>query len=319
MNAVENKIFVSEPGMSVLNKIVNVCPLCASTSFRRFQRIASSHMYLQYHRCRNCGFVFQSPQMDDEQYRHFYAENYRLFLFGQKEPPRVDVDIQNRRASHLIDLVMEYVPDLKGQVHVDIGCGIGSLMETSRQRLGCMSYGIELDRSYREYAIARGLDVYKTLDDWMKIVNRKAMLVTLSHVLEHISDPLALISTIRECVLSPEGYLLIEVPNIYYHPTFELPHVCAFSPYTLDAVVRWAGYSPVLLKKHGLPLYATPLYLTMLAKPINSGVTPVPEPPGLRFRRLMGRTQSRLEDMVMKMHGFGAHVVRHVFPKNPVN
>ncbi len=99
-------------------------------------------------------------------------------------------------------------------------------------------------------------------------------------------------------VLTPAGYVLIEVPNLYEHASFELAHLYAFTPETLANLVRRAGFQVLWSKAHGS--FRSPilkLYITLLAQ--------MPDPPGtqridpilasrIRLRRTIGGYKRRV-------------------------
>jgi SAM-dependent methyltransferase len=106
-------------------------------------------------------------------------------------------------------------------------------------------------------------------------------LVSLSHVLEHLPDPVGMLRQIREHLLSEDGLLLLEVPNFYAHDSYELAHLACYTPHTLKAVLHQAGYEVVHFERHGVPRSdLLKLYLTVLARPISQ-----PEPKAVRPER----------------------------------
>ncbi len=50
-------------------------------------------------------------------------------------------------------------------------------------------------------------------------------LISMFHVLEHLPDPVGYLSALRQKFLEPDGWLLIEVPNLYAHDCFEVAHL----------------------------------------------------------------------------------------------
>ena len=81
-------------------------------------------------------------------------------------------------------------------------------------------------------------------------------LVHMSHVLEHVHDPISVLQGVRR-ILKPEGRLIVEVPNelenVYTwvrlrsgtartYPV-KSSHLWFFSPSTLQRVIRAAGFS----------------------------------------------------------------------------
>jgi hypothetical protein len=96
-------------------------------------------------------------------------------------------------------------------------------------------------------------------------------LVSLMHVLEHFDDPLGSLRRIREKLLSPGGWLLLEVPNFYAHNSYELAHLSCFTSASLREMLRKAGYRVVCLRRHGYPRSKLfPLFLNVLAVPLET-------------------------------------------------
>jgi SAM-dependent methyltransferase len=73
-------------------------------------------------------------------------------------------------------------------------------------------------------------------------------LVSMFHVLEHLTDPVAALRALSQ-LLSPQGMLLIEVPDVARlsspKNTFFKAHTFYFSAHSLDATVRAAGLERV--------------------------------------------------------------------------
>jgi hypothetical protein len=93
----------------------------------------------------------------------------------------------------------------------------------------------------------------------------------MMHVLEHIPDPASYLALLKQRYLNAAGWLLIEVPNLYAHDSFETAHLFSFSAHTLAQVVCKAGFAVSAIQKHGLPRsQIIPLYVTLLARPVNS-------------------------------------------------
>jgi len=76
-------------------------------------------------------------------------------------------------------------------------------------------------------------------------------LVTMTHVLEHALDPIALLARARRA-LTPKGLLIVEVPNVldplidvwgrYYRPLCLGDHVSFFSATSLRAAIKMARF-----------------------------------------------------------------------------
>jgi len=97
---------------------------------------------------------------------------------------------------------------------LDVGCGSGTLLGLLKQR-GFQVRGF--DSSAEAAAIAKsenGVDVVvgSRLQD-AGFVDGSFDLVTLFHVMEHVTDPRRLLAEVRR-LLRPEGRLVLQVPNI---------------------------------------------------------------------------------------------------------
>jgi 2-polyprenyl-3-methyl-5-hydroxy-6-metoxy-1,4-benzoquinol methylase len=281
----------------ILQQTVTACPLCGSANRALFdQRIL--HGYQLVNRlCQSCGLVYLSPRMSEEQLNLFYAKNYRDLYHQSKEPTQIDLSVQAQRATHLVDLALRQgLSTVKA--HLDIGCSTGTLLNTFKTHYNNRTVGVELDEVHRAYAQSHGINAYPSLVDLPGELEKAFDLVSLIHVLEHLPDPVGTLVELRTRWMSPEGWLVLEVPNLYCHDSFEVAHLTSFSPATLTQAVRRAGFQIVHLFKHGQPRsIVLPLYLTLLARPManpaNSPYTTEPEM-GVHLKRQVGLAYRKL-------------------------
>jgi len=271
--------------MSIL---IQRCPLCGSEHSRTFDRRLFRGQPVINRLCRNCGLVYQSPRMAADELEAFYQGEYRRLYQGQEAPEAKDLVTQQLRAEVLLAFVRGVIT--APTRHLDLGCSAGALLERFRQAYGCQAVGVEPGVTYREYARRQGLRVYASLDELRPAGELPFDLVSLAHVLEHLPDPVASLSNLRENWLVPQGYLLIEVPNLYAHDCFEVAHLVSFSPHTLRQTLSKAGYQVIAFKVHGLPRSRLlPLYLTVLASPRPEGAPEALQPErGVSFKRRWG-------------------------------
>lgn len=95
---------------------------------------------------------------------------------------------------------------------LDIGCGNGDFLFFAK-KAGWSTRGIDFDPIAVQLAQSRGLNVTEDSIDSIYDENISYDFITLSHVLEHVSDP---VKMIEDCykLLKPGGGLWIETPNI---------------------------------------------------------------------------------------------------------
>jgi hypothetical protein len=156
--------------------------------------------------------------------------------------------------------------------------------------------GVEPGKAYREYASQHGVTVYESLDEMKKKDGARFALISMAHVLEHLPDPAGYLLRLRETLLEPNGWLLIEVPNLYSHDCFEVAHLTSFSAHTLTQTLQKAGFRVIRLEPHGRPRSGiVPFYLTVLAQPLKGSICQaiIPER-NVALKRRIGLFRRRL-------------------------
>jgi SAM-dependent methyltransferase len=279
---------------------VKECPLCASNRSSSFDKRLFHGIEVVNRRCLNCGLVYQSPRMTEAEIASFYVKEYRLLQEGSADPTARNLVIQKARAGSLVDFVSDTIPAVSN--HLDIGSSLGILLQQFQAYYHSKPLGIEPGESHRLYARNEGLVVYASIEELE--INRQASfdLISLSHVLEHLPNPTAYLDSLRKSLLKPDGWLLLEVPNLYAHDSFEVAHLFAFSPHTLREVIYRSGFEIIKFEKHGRPNSTIlPLYLTALCRPAPQlGIRPVRPERCVTLKRRMGMLRR--------------HILEHLFP-----
>lgn len=227
-------------------------------------------------RCRRCRFLYQKPRVDDAHLAECYPDHYprhqepspRVPLKGSRGRVKAvrwalagslgyshfrDPSIRpwtRLRARWLLRRIRWDCPPWTGQGrYLDVGCGSGGALGVAKA-LGWKVTGIEVDEAAAAKARRYTHEIH--VGDVLTAPYASAAfdVVTASHVLEHLPDPVA---TIRRMLdwLAPDGLLIVEVPNAgglgarvfgKAWSGLELPrHLCQFSPETLTQAVEKAG------------------------------------------------------------------------------
>ena len=206
--------------------------------------------------CRDCGFAYRSPVLDEDELKILYAR-YEEDVFKGIDPntyfdrivhlPR-DVS-ENWAKADWVATVMEGLGLGESPSVLDIGCGGGTLLHTLNERVSLGDVcGVELNPAYAELALRRlGADIRNELYT-SGAFGRVFNLIICTKVLEHVPNPLPFLQQMASD-LSEDGLLFIEVPDVsdlYTLPPsnerFFIPHIYFFSTNTLSTLLAKAGF-----------------------------------------------------------------------------
>ena len=274
-------------------EVVQNCPLCGSSAFKPFDQREFRGHPVTNQLCAACGLVIQSPRMTEAESKAFYEAEYRRLYQGQEGPNPKDLAVQSARAEYTLGFIQPQVKKLSRIL--DIGCSTGLLLQHLRTHYQAQALGIEPGQLYRQYAQALNLEIYPSLEDLQDAGENAFDLICMMHVLEHLPDPVAYLQNLKEKLLTPAGWLLLEVPNLYAHDSFEVAHLVSFSSHSLIQVVQKSGYRITQLRIHGHPRsQLIPLYITLLAQSEGSQPHSVKPEHLVRTKRQVGFLRRRL-------------------------
>ena len=226
---------------------VGACPLCGDAGGAPLHTGLVDRLYgapgrWDLHRCGGCGAAYLDPRPTPEAISATY-ETYYTHEPPPSTPPRtatrrVRTALRNgylnarygyalRPATPLGRLVALLLPGRKAAVDryvrrlrrpregarlLDVGCGNGEFLLVMRAA-GWHAEGLEIDTLAAERARALGLDVRAGALEPGAYPPRSFDAVTMSHVLEHLHDPIATLRTARG-VLRDDGVLWIATPYL---------------------------------------------------------------------------------------------------------
>lgn len=195
--------------------------------------------------CRGCGVITNDPIPSADELVTFYSEHYRKDYKGAALPRMRQVYRNFRRLAAHFDTNKDiYAGRQRG---LDLGSGSGEFLFLAR-KAGIDIEGIEPSVDYSEYSRTM-LDLPVTTGTLEEAgySDGRFDLIRLSHVLEHMRDPVTSLKTLRGW-LNDEGVLSVEVPNIERDAIhrirgqlFHYGHIYNFNPLTLRLAAARAG------------------------------------------------------------------------------
>jgi 2-polyprenyl-3-methyl-5-hydroxy-6-metoxy-1,4-benzoquinol methylase len=161
----------------------------------------------------------------------------------------VNKNAANKIPSYILDLVTN-----KSSHIVDIGCGIGNMLQAFRENGYANIMGIDVSKQSVDHCLSKNLPVnlVNSIEDFTPKEDEKADLVIMSHVLEHLPKERIIdtLTHIRKTILKPGGWLYIAVPNAQsntgcYWMYEDFTHYTLFTTGSLSFVLNAAGFSSV--------------------------------------------------------------------------
>jgi sterol 3beta-glucosyltransferase len=275
-------------GESIATHRRPACPLCGARGVRchdgLHDRLFEAPGAWSLARCpaAGCGAMWLDPAPVAED----IEKAYRSYYTHEHEPPprarpflgvlsavrrahlraRLGYDVQRRHAAAVAASLLRVVPGARdalddtachlpapapGARLLEVGFGSGDQLVRMRE-LGWRVSGVDIDPVVVRAARDRGLDVHHGELEAQGFPDGCFDAVYLSHVVEHVLDPVALLG---ECcrVLRPGGRLVAITPNVESHghgvfgpDWFGLDpprHLVLFSPQALRAAATSAGFA----------------------------------------------------------------------------
>lgn len=187
--------------------IAEPCP-CGGRGFRVISLRDRFGLPSPVSACRVCGLLQNSPRLSDDACVDFYANFYRRIYMGW-EPNTLFEDQRVRGARLLRWLKRHGSAPAAGDLVLEIGTGAGGILSVFAEE-GCRVAGCDFDPRFLAFGRNQGLDLRQ--GDAANLQG-PAQLVIMSHVFEHVTNPLEELGRVRN-LLSPAGKLMLQVPGI---------------------------------------------------------------------------------------------------------
>ena len=206
------------------------CPLCGDDADKG--KVVKNEIALVV--C-NCGMTYQQTYMTQEENKNFYKDKYR-----ENVPPyKKDVDEENiiqeeKRGKRNAYILSSF--GIRPKRHLDVGCSSGTFLNIMNEIYDCASLGVEPYDLFRKYSFSNGVNVVEDISQ----VKGKYDLITLVHVLEHLLNPLEMLSNIKD-LLGDRGYFFVQVPFFLLCKT----HPLLFLDGVLEKMLNKANFKTI--------------------------------------------------------------------------
>jgi 2-polyprenyl-3-methyl-5-hydroxy-6-metoxy-1,4-benzoquinol methylase len=228
------------------------CSLCKSNNFTLISEGDRYGFDLKKQFCNECGLIQTYPAVSRKFHEEFYSFHYRpLYLKSETVDYEDVIKEQTDKAEKYLDYFIDngLTEKLANLSIIEIGCSSGGTINGLKKAVKSIQ-GCDLD-----------VEAIKFAQDNFKIDVEVAMfpsllpdgpkLFILSHILEHVFNPLETLKEIR-LMMSPGDYLFVAVPGLngvsegdYKHDLrryFHIAHVTDFTATTLTNVANYAGF-----------------------------------------------------------------------------
>lgn len=212
------------------------CYLCGNTSFIKRPGKVRDNENLDILECNACGLVCLSS------FDHISNNFYENSSMHETE---IDINSWVRECEPDDARRIKYLKQLLTNKSVlDFGSGPGGFLIKAKTTASSVA-GIEVEKRLKEHYQKNGIDLYSSIDE----VNTQYDIITLFHVLEHLSDPISTLISLSK-KLNNKGKIIIEVPSsndallLLYQSeqfsrfTYWSPHLFLFNRKTLATVAE---------------------------------------------------------------------------------
>jgi len=168
--------------------------------------LSSASGELEVNRCKLCGFVYLAS------WEHSLRQSERLYdyydRFSDEDVTRRYSPENQLRQQALLKEIAGYT---RGRRLLDVGCGIGQLLQTAKDG-GWTAHGIDLSEAAIQLCRGRGLSASKT-DFFDQLLDEQRFdVIIMSELIEHVPSPQRFLKRAEE-LLDVDGVLYLTTPN----------------------------------------------------------------------------------------------------------
>jgi 2-polyprenyl-3-methyl-5-hydroxy-6-metoxy-1,4-benzoquinol methylase len=203
--------------------------------------------------CRHCGLIFLQPMPTDNETDDHYRNHFWLRSQGTIKPTAKQIKRNMRNADTRMAMLAHL---LKPNARIlDVGAGSGEFVALAQSR-GFQVEGVEPSADYAGYAERTyRVKIHAKPFLYADLGSQCFDIVTCSHALEHMRDPLAALEKIN-ALLASDGHAFVWVPDLaepgsWPYRAFHPGHLYGFTYETLAMMMAKAGFELAESHPHG--------------------------------------------------------------------
>ena len=231
------------------------CTFCKGKSFTLIAQGDRYGFDLDKQLCNQCGLMQTYPALSPEFHKEFYSQYYRpLYLGTQIVDYQLLIKEQTIKGKKYLNYFHQHglKPLLKDLSVIEIGCSSGGTLAALKRFVRSVQ-GCDLDAKAVKFS-QNSFNLNTEVSMYPSSLPPKKRLFILSHVLEHVFNPLETLTVLRK-LSEKEDYLFIAVPGMnmvtkgsykndlrrYFH----IAHATDFTESTLRCIAQTAGFNPL--------------------------------------------------------------------------
>jgi len=231
------------------------CSLCENKNFTLVSEGDRYGFDLKKQFCNECGLIQTYPAVSREFHEEFYSYHYRpLYLKSEIVDYKDVIKEQNDKAEKYLNYFIKngLSEKLANLSIIEIGCSSGGTINGLKKAVKSVQ-GCDLDIKAIKFA-RDNFKIDVEVGMYPSSLPNGPKLFILSHILEHVFNPLETLKEIR-LIMNHGDYLFVAVPGLnrvsegdYKHDLrryFHIAHVTDFTANTLSNVANYAGFKSI--------------------------------------------------------------------------
>ena len=225
------------------------CPICNNniiTHLRKYKNKHKSFNNLNLYKCNNCKFVFVNPMPTEEILKEF-NESYFDSAHGGFNQSKTAIAFFSGISKIRYNYLQNYLHKNKLDKIINIlevGPGKGFFAKNYINHNKSHKYFvIESDQSCHDSLLKIGTNILD-IDSYINI-NLQFDVVIISHVLEHVSNPIEFLK-LMTLKLREGGVLYVDVPCLdYLHKELDEPHLLFFDKKPMNILLEKLHFNKI--------------------------------------------------------------------------